>query len=52
MGLSPTEVDRLSVWQFMAALDGFVQSKDPDGDKKLSSAEEDELWNWLKSKDS
>lgn len=50
MGLSPTEVDRMSVWQYMAALDGFVAAHDPDADKALSADEADDLWNWLESK--
>lgn len=41
----------MSVWQYMAALDGYARANDPDGDKRLSGSEQDELWDWLKSKE-
>lgn len=47
MGFSPQEVDRMSPWQFVAALEGFVSAHDPDGEKRLSDAEKDELWEWI-----
>lgn len=50
MGFSPQDVDRMSAWQFMAALEGFVSANDPDGDKTLSTGEADELWTWLQGK--
>jgi hypothetical protein len=49
MGLSPQEVMGLSVFEYLAALDGFVAANDPDGDKKLSEREKDDLWEWLQS---
>jgi hypothetical protein len=51
MGFSPTEVDRMSVFQYMAALDGFAAANDPESAKRLSANEQDELWTWLQSKD-
>lgn len=47
MGFSPVEVDRMSVFQYMAALDGFAEANDPEGDKRLSSTERDELADWI-----
>jgi hypothetical protein len=47
MGLSPAEVDRLSMWQFMAACRGFAEAHDPDSGKQLSDAEADDVWEWL-----
>ena len=47
MGLSPREVMGLSVFEYLAALDGFAAANDADGDKKLSESEKDELWTWL-----
>lgn len=48
MGLSPEEVDRLSVWQYLAALAGYISANSVDEDKKLSESEKDELWDWIK----
>ena len=50
MGMSPEEVDRTSVWKFMAAADGFARANDPDAGKALSAAEADDLWQWLQTK--
>lgn len=47
MGFSPSEVDRMSVFQYMAALDGYAAANDPEGDKRLSAGEKDELADWI-----
>lgn len=44
MGLSPAEVNRLSVWQFLTAIDGYAEAHNPEGDVGLSEAEKDDLW--------
>lgn len=50
MGLSPAQVNDLSMWQFMAACDGFAKAHDPDATKELSPGEADDLWEWLQTK--
>lgn len=40
----------MSMWQFMAAVDGYVKANTPD-DGSLSESEIDELWEWLQSKE-
>lgn len=47
MGFTPQEVDAMSVWQFMATLDGYMRAHDPDGGKKLSKQEADALADWM-----
>lgn len=37
----------MSVWQYMAALDGYIDANTPDEDKGLSKQEADELADWL-----
>ena len=49
MGFTPQDVNRMSMWQFFAALNGFVEAKTPKENKKLSAAEADDLFNWLES---
>ncbi|WP_162931517.1 hypothetical protein [Mesorhizobium sp. DCY119] len=49
MGFSPQQINEMSVWQFMAALEGFVKANSPD-DGKLGGKEADELWEWMQSK--
>lgn len=39
----------MSVWQFLAATEGYRKAHDPDGDKELSVSEADELWEWIKA---
>ncbi|MEZ0212434.1 MAG: hypothetical protein ACAH27_05720 [Xanthobacteraceae bacterium] len=38
----------MSMWQFMTAIDGYVQANNPEDAKKLSSSEELDLWNMVK----
>ena len=47
LGFSPGQVDAMSVWQYLAALDGYNRANDPDSDKKLSDKEQDELFEWI-----
>ncbi len=37
----------MSMWQFMAAVDGYAKAHAPDDEKSLSTKEKDELWGWL-----
>ncbi len=36
----------MSMWQFMAAVDGYVTANSTD-DGGLSQKEKDELWEWV-----
>jgi hypothetical protein len=47
MGMSPAETLGCSVFEYLAALDGFIEANDPDGDKRLTEAEKDDLWEWI-----
>lgn len=49
MGLSPQEVLGLSIFEYLAALDGYAEANETDGDKKLSETEKDDLWDWLRN---
>ncbi|WP_165699873.1 hypothetical protein [Rhizobium sp. Leaf321] len=40
----------MSMWQYMAAIDGYVQANTAD-DGKLSSSEVDDVWQWMQEKD-
>lgn len=46
LGFTPQEVRRMSMWQFMAAVDGYVKANSTD-DGGLSQKEKDELWEWV-----
>ncbi|UOK70192.1 hypothetical protein [Ancylobacter polymorphus] len=47
MGFTPQQIDGMSMWQFMASVEGFAQAHDPDARSKLSEAEKDDLADWL-----
>jgi hypothetical protein len=49
MGFTPQHVNEMSMWQFLAAVDGYVKAQ--GGEEKMSNAEADELFNWLQSKE-
>ncbi len=46
MGFTPQQVNLMSMWQFMAAVDGYVEANTAD-DGSLTTKEIDELWDWL-----
>jgi hypothetical protein len=46
MGFSPQQVDRMSMWQFLAALNGYVKANS-GGKEALTEAEKDDLWAWI-----
>lgn len=50
MGFTPQEIDRMSPWQYAAAVEGYRAHHDPEAGKELSGDEADELWDWLKGK--
>jgi hypothetical protein len=50
MGMSPAETLSCSAFEYLAALDGFAEANDPEGDKKLSESEKDDLFTWLNGK--
>jgi len=49
MHMTPEEIERMSIWQFNAAVVGWASQFGESG--KMSKSEEDELWGWLQSKD-
>lgn len=50
VGYTPQQVNEMSMWQFMAAVDGYIKANTPD-DGKMTEPEVDELWDWLQSKE-
>lgn len=38
----------MSMWRYMAALDGWAKAHNPDEANSLSQQEADELWEWVK----
>ncbi|MNL52494.1 hypothetical protein D3C87_1756780 [compost metagenome] len=46
IGFTPQQVNEMTVWQFMAAVDGYVEANTPD-DGSLTTQEIDELWDWV-----
>lgn len=38
------------MWQYMAAIDGYIQANTAD-DGKLSNAEVDDVWQWMQEKE-
>ncbi|MCP8894300.1 hypothetical protein KYK29_05110 [Shinella daejeonensis] len=47
MGFIPQDVGRMSVWKYLAALDGYIAANSTDEDKSLTESEKDELAEWL-----
>ncbi|MET3602032.1 hypothetical protein [Martelella mangrovi] len=53
MGFSPQEVNAMSVWQFSAALDGYIKanSAEENDQTKLTDGQAEEIWVWLQELD-
>lgn len=49
MGFTPQEVRAMSVWQYLAARDGWFRYNVPD-DGKLTQEDEDALWEMVQRK--
>lgn len=47
MGMTPAETLACSVFEYLAALHGFIQANDPDSEKRLSEQEKDDLWDFI-----
>lgn len=39
----------MSMWQYMAAVEGYIAANNPD-ENRMSGKEVDDMWDWLKSK--
>jgi len=44
IGFTPQEVNEMTMWQFMAAVDGYIQANSQDDGKSLSKKEADDIW--------
>lgn len=49
MGWTVADVKASSMWEYLAAVDGYVRAQ--GGEDKMSSKEADELYAWLQSKE-
>lgn len=49
MGFTPQQVNAMSMWQFFAALNGYVEANSPKDGNRLSESEADDLFAWLEA---
>lgn len=47
LGFTPQQVNEMSMWQYMTAMDGYIKANSTEEPGKLSTKETDELWDWL-----
>lgn len=52
MGWSVHDVKQASVWEFFAALQGYVEANSPKETSKLTEQQADELFDWIDRADS
>lgn len=45
MGFTPQEIDEMSLWEFEAALNGYIEANTSEDDTGLTQAERDEIAN-------
>jgi len=46
LGYTPQEVDGMSLWQFQAAVNGYIEANSPPDDD-LTAEEGDALWEFI-----
>lgn len=47
MGFTPQQVNEMSMWQFLAAVDGYVKANSAEDTGGLSESEKDDIAGWL-----
>jgi hypothetical protein len=53
MGIAPDDLKKMTVWEFVAVMDHWMEAHDSKDDrKKLSDGEAKELWTWMQSRQS
>ena len=53
MGISPSEAKKMTLWEFQAVTDYWIDTHQAASDKpgsRLSETEKDELWDWMQTK--
>ena len=54
MGFSPAQIDAMSIWEFDAVLDGYIEANTVEDSKKvnLSEEEKEEMYNAIMERNS
>ena len=52
MGLTPQQVNDMSMWQYFAALHGYIDANTPKDGNKLTDSQADELFDWIEQGES
>lgn len=47
MGFTPQQVNAMSLWQWFAALNGYIEANSSKGGAKISDSEAEELFAWI-----
>lgn len=47
MGFTPQQVNQMSLWQWFAALNGYIAANSPRDGSKLTESEADDLFAWI-----
>ncbi len=49
MGFTPQQVNDMSMWQWFAALNGYIAAHTSKGGDKLTEAEAEDLFAWIEA---
>lgn len=47
MGFTPQQVNDMSMWQYFAALNGYIEANTPKDGNKLTASQADDLFDWI-----
>lgn len=53
IGCTPEQVDRMSMWQFIAAVEGWIKANTSEDEKSeggmMAQKDADEIWEWMQT---
>jgi hypothetical protein len=52
MGVAPSEAKKMTVWEFVAVCDRWIEAHEVEQPgSRLSDTDKGEIWDWMQSKD-
>jgi hypothetical protein len=49
MGYTPAEIGAMSIWEYSAVVDGYIEAN--SAPETMTGSEMDDIWNWMQTKE-
>ncbi len=50
MGFTPQQINKMSMFQFLAAAEGYASAHETEEPGAMNNQEQDEIWAWMQTK--